>query len=32
MSGHIHKIESWLGELDERLKIWLMLRLSQEKL
>ncbi len=31
MSGDIRKIESWLGKLDERLKTWLMLRLSQEK-
>jgi hypothetical protein len=31
MSGDIHKVESWLGNLDERLKTWLMLRLSQEK-
>ncbi len=30
-SGDIRKIESWLGKLDERLKTWLMLRLSQEK-
>jgi formate dehydrogenase alpha subunit len=31
MSGDIRKIESWLGKLDERLKTWLILRLSQEK-
>jgi predicted molibdopterin-dependent oxidoreductase YjgC len=31
MSGDIRRIESWLGKLDERLKTWLMLRLSQEK-
>ncbi len=31
MSGDIRKVESWLGTLDERLKAWLMLRLSQEK-
>ncbi len=31
MRGDIRKIESWLGKLDERLKTWLMLRLSQEK-
>ena len=31
MSGDIRKEESWLGKLDERLKTWLMLRLSQEK-
>jgi formate dehydrogenase alpha subunit len=31
MSGDIRKIEAWLGKLDERLKTWLMLRLSQEK-
>jgi formate dehydrogenase alpha subunit len=31
MSGDISKIESWLGKLDERLKTWLMARLSQEK-
>lgn len=30
-SGDIRKIESWLGKLDERLKTWLMQRLSQEK-
>ncbi|MDY7019664.1 MAG: molybdopterin dinucleotide binding domain-containing protein [Chloroflexota bacterium] len=30
-SGDIRKIESWLGKLDERLRTWLMLRLSQEK-
>lgn len=31
MSGDIRKIEAWLGKLDERLKTWLILRLSQEK-
>jgi len=31
MSGDIRKIESWLGKLDERLKTWLVSRLSQEK-
>ena len=31
MSGDIRKIESWVGELDERLRTWLVLRLSQEK-
>jgi predicted molibdopterin-dependent oxidoreductase YjgC len=31
MSGDIRKIEAWLGKLDERLRTWLMLRLSQEK-
>jgi len=31
MSGDIRRIESWLGKLDERLRTWLMLRLSQEK-
>jgi len=31
MSGDIRKIESWVGKLDERLRTWLMLRLSQEK-
>ena len=31
MSGDIRKIESWLGKLDERLKTWLIMRLSQEK-
>ena len=30
-SGDIRKIESWVGKLDERLKTWLILRLSQEK-
>jgi predicted molibdopterin-dependent oxidoreductase YjgC len=30
-SGDIRKIESRLGKLDERLKTWLILRLSQEK-
>jgi formate dehydrogenase alpha subunit len=31
MSGDIRRIESWVGKLDERLRTWLMLRLSQEK-
>jgi formate dehydrogenase alpha subunit len=31
MSGDIRKIESWVGKLDERLRTWLVLRLSQEK-
>ena len=30
-SGDIRKIESWVGKLDERLRTWLILRLSQEK-
>ncbi len=30
-SGDIQKIESWFGKLDERLKKWLIARLSQEK-
>jgi predicted molibdopterin-dependent oxidoreductase YjgC len=30
-SGDIRKIESWFGKLDERLKKWLIARLSQEK-
>jgi formate dehydrogenase alpha subunit len=30
-SGDIRKIESWVGKLDERLKTWLIARLSQEK-
>jgi predicted molibdopterin-dependent oxidoreductase YjgC len=30
-SGDMRKIESWVGKLDERLKTWLVLRLSQEK-
>lgn len=30
-SGNIQKIESWFGVLDERLKKWLIARLSQEK-
>jgi predicted molibdopterin-dependent oxidoreductase YjgC len=30
-SGDISKIESWVGKLDERLKTWLILRLSQER-
>ncbi len=29
-SGDIRKIESWVGKLDERLKKWLVARLSQE--
>jgi formate dehydrogenase alpha subunit len=29
-SGDISKIESWVGKLDDRLKTWLMLRVSQE--
>jgi len=31
MSGDMRKVGSWLGELDERLKTQLTLRLSQEK-
>ena len=31
MSGDIRKIESWVGKLDERLKQWLIARLTQEK-
>lgn len=31
MSGDIRKIESWVGKLDERLKKWLVARLTQEK-
>jgi len=31
LSGDLRKIESRVGKLDERLKTWLMLRLSQEK-
>ena len=31
VSGDLRKIESRVGKLDERLKTWLMLRLSQEK-
>ena len=31
ISGDIRKIESWVGKLDERLKTWLIARLSQEK-
>jgi formate dehydrogenase alpha subunit len=31
LSGDMCKIESWVGKLDERLKTWLVLRLSQEK-
>ena len=30
-SGDIRRIESWLGRLDDRLRAWLALRLSQEK-
>ena len=30
-TGDIRKIESWVGELDERLKTWLIARLAQEK-
>jgi predicted molibdopterin-dependent oxidoreductase YjgC len=30
-SGDIRKIEHWIGKLDERLKKWLIARLSQEK-
>ena len=30
-SGDISKIESWVGKLDDRLKTWLILRLSQER-
>jgi predicted molibdopterin-dependent oxidoreductase YjgC len=30
-SGDISKIESWTGPLDDRLKIWLSNRLSQER-
>ncbi len=30
-SGDIQKIESWFGKLDDRLKKWLVARLSQEK-
>jgi len=31
VSGDLRKIESRVGKLDERLKTWLVLRLSQEK-
>jgi len=31
VSGDLRKIESRVGKLDERLRTWLMLRLSQEK-
>ena len=31
MSGDVRKIESWVGKLDNRLKKWLIARLSQEK-
>jgi len=31
MSGDLCKLEFWLGKLGERLKTWLMVRLSQEK-
>ena len=30
-SGDIRKIESWVGKIDDRLKTWLVMRLSQEK-
>jgi formate dehydrogenase (NADP+) alpha subunit len=30
-SGDIRQIESWVGKLDERLRIWLIARLQQEK-
>lgn len=30
-SGDIRKIEAWVGKLDERLKTWLVARLTQEK-
>jgi formate dehydrogenase alpha subunit len=30
-SGDIRKIEKWVGKLDERLRKWLVARLSQEK-
>ena len=30
-SGDIRWIESWVGKLDERLKKWLIARLTQEK-
>jgi formate dehydrogenase alpha subunit len=30
-SGDIRKIESWVGKLDDRLRAWLIARLSQEK-
>lgn len=30
-TGDIRKIESWVGKLDERLKTWLIARLTQEK-
>ena len=29
--GDIEKVESWVGELDERLKTWLRVRLAQDK-
>jgi len=29
--GDIEKIESWVGELDKRLKTWLRVRLAQDK-
>jgi len=29
--GDIEKIESWVGKLDERQKIWLKVRLAQDK-
>jgi len=31
ISGDVRKIESWVGKLDNRLKQWLIARLSQEK-
>jgi len=31
ISGDIRKIESWTGKLDNRLKQWLIAKLSQEK-
>jgi predicted molibdopterin-dependent oxidoreductase YjgC len=30
-SGDMQRIESWLGKLDDRLKIWLIARLQQEQ-
>ena len=30
-TGDIRRIESWVGKLDDRLKMWLMARLAQEK-
>ena len=29
--GDIRKIESWVGKLDERLKIWLTVRRAQDE-